>query len=562
MKKPPLVLIVLDGWGCAPPSKANAISLARTPNYDSLMREFPSTRLHASGRDVGLPKNQIGNSEVGHLNIGSGRVVYMDITKIDLMIENGDFFSNPVLMEGMKNARQGGRQLHVCGLLSDGGVHSRQEHLHALLRMAKEQGVERTFVHCFMDGRDTSPTGGADYLQLLQHNIREYGTGKIASVGGRYYGMDRDAQWDRVLKAFEAMVHGNGEGGQFVDPIQGVKESYERGVTDEFIIPFVCVDNRGEPLGLIRNEDTVINFNFRADRARQITRSLARESGLTVQGGRELFDAASLDSTIPRSRIPKNLKYVCMTQYNKQFTLPYVVQPNFLKNILANVMAEHDLLNLRIAETEKYAHVTYFFNGGVEKAFKGEERKLIPSAKVATYDLKPEMSAAAIAQSIVKNVNGSAFDIILANFANADMVGHSGKIPPTVQAVETVDICIGEVYNAVRRRGGSMLITADHGNAEMMIDPATGGPHTAHTTNPVPFILISEDAKRCNLRSDGSLQDISPTILGMLGIDPPKEMTGHDLRRVGYMFPEQKPEQRSEQQSYAAMQPPQRYDPS
>lgn len=525
----PLVLIILDGWGYAPPSPANAIALARKPNYDRLLRDFPNTLIHTSGRYVGLPEGQMGNSEVGHLNIGAGRIVQMDITKIDMMIQNGDFFSNPVLLEAVKNARSGGRQLHLCGLLSDGGVHSHQNHLYALLRLARQNGVDRVFVHCFMDGRDTLPTNGAGYIAQLQQKMREFG-GKIASVSGRYYAMDRDKKWDRELKAFSAMVQGAAEGGEYVDPVQGVKDSYNRGVTDEFIQPFVCVGNRGQALAVIRDQDSVINFNFRADRARQITRCLARESGLTAQAGRDLPDAAALDAAIPRERVPRNLKYVCMTQYDKQFTLPFVVPPESLKNILANVMAEHNLRNLRVAETEKYAHVTYFFNGGVEQPFPGEDRVLVPSPKVATYDLKPEMSAAGIAETVIKAVNDSAFNVVIVNFANADMVGHSGKIPPTVQAVETVDGCLGGIYDAVRQRGGAMLITADHGNAEMMIDPETGGPHTAHTTNPVPFVVVSDDAQRFALRANGSLQDISPTVLGILGFPQPKEMSGHDLR--------------------------------
>ena len=528
----PLVLIILDGWGYAPPSKANAIALARKPNYDHLLKEYPSTLIHTSGRYVGLPQGQMGNSEVGHLNIGAGRIVYMDITKIDLMIENGELFSNPVLLEAMKNARSGGRQLHFCGLLSDGGVHSHQNHLYALLRMAKQNGVDRTCVHCFMDGRDTLPTNGAGYIQQLQQKMRELGVGKVATVSGRYYAMDRDKKWDRELKAFDAMVAGRAEGGEYIDPVQGMKDSYNRGVTDEFVVPFVCIGAEGKPVTTIRDDDSVVNFNFRADRARQITRCLARESGLTPQGGRELPDAEALDATIPRSRVPKNLKYVCMTQYDKQFTLPFVVPPDSLKNILANVMADHQLRNLRVAETEKYAHVTYFFNGGVEKPYPGEDRVLVPSPKVATYDLKPEMSAQGIAETVVKAANDSAFDVVIVNFANADMVGHSGKIPPTVQAVETVDACLGDIYKAVRQRGGAMLITADHGNAEQMIDPATGGPHTAHTTNPVPFIVVTEDAQKLSLRPDGSLQDISPTVLGMLGFQQPPEMTGKDLRVV------------------------------
>jgi 2,3-bisphosphoglycerate-independent phosphoglycerate mutase len=526
----PLVLIILDGWGYAPPSKANAISLARKPTYDKLLTDYPNTLIHTSGRFVGLPEGQMGNSEVGHLNIGAGRVVYMDITRIDLMVEKGDFFTNPVLMGAMKHARSGGRRLHLLGLLSDGGVHSLNTHLYALLRMAKQNGVERVFVHCFMDGRDTLPTNGAGYIEQLQQKMREYGVGKIASVEGRYYAMDRDKRWERELKAFNAMVKGNSEAGNYIDPVQGVKESYNRGVTDEFIIPFVVSGNRGEPLATIRDDDACICFNFRADRARQIARALARESGLAPNGGRDLPDAAGLDATIPRNEVPKNLHYVCMTQYDKAFTLPYVVPPEELHNILANIMANRKLRNLRVAETEKYAHVTYFFNGGMEQPFPGEERSLVPSPKVATYDLKPEMSAFGIAATVVNAVEKGAFDVIIVNFANADMVGHSGKIPPTIKAVETVDACLSEICRAVRQKGGALIVTADHGNAEMMIDPASGGPHTAHTTNPVPLIIISEAGKSFGLRPDGALQDISPTILALLGIPQPKDMTGKDLR--------------------------------
>jgi 2,3-bisphosphoglycerate-independent phosphoglycerate mutase len=526
----PLVLIILDGWGYAPPSKANAISLARKPNYNALLRDYPNTLIHTSGRYVGLPDGQMGNSEVGHLNIGAGRIVYMDITRIDRMIENGEFFFNAELLAAIKHARSGGHRLHIFGLLSDGGVHSSQEHLYALLRMARQNGVDRVFVHCFMDGRDTLPTSGAGYIEKLQRKMREYGVGKIASVEGRYYAMDRDRRWERVEKAFTAMVEGKGEAGAYIDPVQGVKGSYNKGVTDEFVMPFVCVDNRGEALARVRDEDACINFNFRADRARQITRALARKSHLSPQDGRELTAAEDLDRIIPRQRAPENLHYLCMTRYDKQFTLPYVVAPESLSNILANVMANLHMRNLRVAETEKYAHVTYFFNGGVEQPFPGEDRVLVPSPKVATYDLKPEMSASGIADAVVKAVNDTAFDVIVVNFANADMVGHSGKIPPTIQAIETVDTCLGRIYTAVRQKGGAMIVTADHGNAEMLIDPATGGPHTAHTTNPVPLIIVSDDDKKFALRPDGALQDVSPTVLGLLGIPQPKEMTGHDLR--------------------------------
>ncbi len=530
MKNTPLVLIILDGWGYRAETHANAIALARKPNYDALLRDFPNTLVHTSGRYVGLPNGQMGNSEVGHLNIGAGRVVYMDITKIDVMIENGEFFSNPALLSAMKNARSGERRLHIFGLLSDGGVHSHQNHLYALLRMAKQNGVDRVFVHAFLDGRDTLPTSGAGYLEQLQKRMRDLNAGTVASVSGRYYAMDRDRRWERERKAYDAMVRGKAEGGASSDAIEGVKEAYNRGTTDEFVVPFVCVDDRGEALATIRDDDSCINFNFRADRARQITRVLSRFSGITKENGRELQDSDALEKMIPAAEAPKNLTYICMTRYDKQFELPFVVPPDSLSNILANVMAGDGLRNLRVAETEKYAHVTYFFNGGVEQPFAGEDRILVASQKVATYDLKPEMSAAGIADAVVNAIEKGGFQVIIVNFANADMVGHSGKIEPTVKAVETVDSCLGRIYNALKQRGGSMIVTADHGNAEMLIDPATGGPHTAHTTNPVPFIVVSDDDKKLGLRPDGALQDISPTMLSMLGIPQPKEMTGRDLR--------------------------------
>ena len=530
MRPKPLVLIILDGWGYSPKMEANAIALARKPTYDRLLREYPNTLIHTSGKYVGLPDGQMGNSEVGHLNIGAGRIVHMDITRIDLMIQSGELFSHPVLLAAMKHARSGGRRLHLFGLLSDGGVHSQQTHLYSLLKMAKQNGVDRVFVHAFMDGRDTLPTNGAGYLEQLQHKMRELNCGKIASVNGRYYAMDRDRRWERIAKAFNAMVYGEGEGGTYADPVQGMKESYNKGVTDEFVVPFVCVDNRGGPLATIRDEDACICFNFRADRVRQITRALTRNSGLNPQAGSDLPGAADLDATIPRNRVPRNLHYVCMTRYDKNFALPVVIPPESLDNILANVMGQLNLRNLRVAETEKYAHVTYFFNGGVEQPFPGEDRILVPSPKVATYDLKPEMSADGIADTVVKAAEEGTFDVIIVNFANADMVGHSGKIEPTVKAVEMVDSCLGRIERAVRQKGGALLITADHGNAEMMIDPATGGPHTAHTTNPVPFIVIADDSHQFALRPDGSLRDISPTVLGMLGLSQPKDMTGLDLR--------------------------------
>src|ERR1700726_1960364 len=531
MSRPkPLVLIILDGWGYSPKTEANAIALARKPTYDRLLREYPHTLIHTSGPFVGLPEGQMGNSEVGHLNMGAGRIVHMDITRIDLMIQNGEFFSDPTLTAAMKHARSGGRRLHLFGLVSDGGVHSQQAHLYALLKMAKQQGVDRVFVHAFMDGRDTLPTNGAGYLEQLQQKMREYNSGKIASVSGRYYAMDRDRRWERIAKAYNAMVEGKAEGGTYVDAVQAMKESYNKGVTDEFVVPFVCTDNRGEPLAKIGDDDSCICFNFRADRVRQITRALCRNSGLNEKGGSDLPGAAELDATIPREPVPKNLKYVCMTRYDKNFNLPVVIPPESMANILANVMGGLNMRNLRVAETEKYAHETYFFNGGVEQPFPGEERVMVQSPNVATYDLKPEMSAAGIADAVVKATEEGTFDVMIVNFANADMVGHSGKIEPTIKAVETVDACLGRIETAVRAKGGAMLITADHGNAEMMIDPTTGGPHTAHTTNPVPFIVVAENSRQFTLKSGGSLRDISPTILGMLNVDEPKEMTGADLR--------------------------------
>ena len=528
----PLVLVILDGWGFRAESEANAIALARKPTYDRLLRDYPNVLLHTSGQYVGLPEGQMGNSEVGHLNIGAGRIVHMDITRIDQMIQSGEFFRQPVLLAAMKHALREERRLHLFGLVSDGGVHSHQTHLYALLKMAKQNGLDRVFVHAFMDGRDTLPTSGAGFLEQLEQKMREYNCGKIATVNGRYYAMDRDRRWERIAKAFNAMVYADGAARKYVDAVQGVKESYNQGVTDEFIVPFVCTDSHAQPRATIRDDDSCICFNFRADRVRQITRALARNSGLNPNAGRDLPGAEDLDSILPRDRVPKNLNYTCMTRYDRNFTLPVVVPAESLDNILANVMAQMKLRNLRVAETEKYAHVTYFFNGGVEQPFPGEDRILVPSPKVATYDLKPEMSAAGVADAVVKAVGDQAFDVIIVNFANADMVGHSGKIEPTVKAVETVDACLERIETAVRARGGAMLITADHGNAEMMVDPVSGGPHTAHTTNPVPLIVVSENSQQFTLKPNGSLRDISPTLLGMLGIPKPKEMTGQDLRAM------------------------------
>ena len=409
--KKPLVLTILDGWGYRAEQFANAIALARKPNYDKLLAEYPHNLLHASDHFVGLPDGQMGNSEVGHLNIGSGRVVHMDITRIDDLIRSGEFFRHPVIVQALKHAGEKGRALHLLGLVSDGGVHSQQAHLHALLEAAKQHGVERVFVHAFLDGRDTLPTGGVGYLEKLQQKMREVGVGKIASVGGRYFAMDRDRRWERAKKAFDVIVGNAAESAAYSDPVARVKECYHNGVTDEFVEPFVVIDEQGQPVGRLSDEDACICFNYRADRVRQITRVLARNSGLTKDAGKTLPGAEDLDRAIPPAEVPKKLHYVCMTQYDKQFSLPMVILPESMENLLADMLAQANLRNLRIAETEKYAHVTYFFNGGIEKPFPGEDRVLVPSQKVATYDLAPEMSASGIADAVIKAIGDPAFDL-------------------------------------------------------------------------------------------------------------------------------------------------------
>jgi 2,3-bisphosphoglycerate-independent phosphoglycerate mutase len=518
-KRPkPIVLTVLDGWGYRAETKGNAIALARKPAYDELLRKFPNTLIQTSGPFVGLPEGQMGNSEVGHMNIGAGRIVRMDITRIDLMIANKQMQNVPLFQQAMERGRQ--RQLHFLGLLSDGGVHSHINHLFALLEMAKQQKVENVFVHCFMDGRDTPPNSGRDYVRQLQQKMRELGVGEIATLVGRYYAMDRDNRWERIEQAYRAVVHGEALHTE-ESPVAALTESYERGITDEFVEPVVITKNlrhgqSGAPVGLIRDDDAVIFYNFRADRARQMTRAL------TEPGFDKFTD----------EKRPQNLFYVAMTQYEKTWPwLNYVLAPDKLEHILAQVFAELQYKNLRTAETEKYAHVTYFFNGGVEKPFGGEERILVPSPKVATYDLKPEMSAAGITDTVVKAIEKGEFDAIIMNYANADMVGHSGKLEAAIKAVEAVDAGLARIYQALKPRSGAWLITADHGNAETMIDPVTGGPHTYHTTNPVPLILVSENDK-LSLKPGGSLRDIAPTILGALGQPRPADMTGTDLRII------------------------------
>jgi 2,3-bisphosphoglycerate-independent phosphoglycerate mutase len=505
------VLTILDGWGFSRQTEGNAIAQARKPVYDRLVAEYPNTLIHTSGPYVGLPEGQMGNSEVGHLNIGAGRILHMDVTRIDRMIASGDFFRDPVLLGAMKQART--QSLHLMGLASQGGVHSQLTHLYALLKMARDEGVERVFVHAFLDGRDTPPHSGVDYIAELQREMQTIGAGRLATLSGRYYAMDRDKRWERIERAFLAMVRGEAEH-QSADALQAIRASYERGVADEFLEPVVLLDERGEPVGRIQDGDACIFFNFRADRARQMTLALTDPS---------LARPA-------RSVAPRNLHFVTMTRYDKTFTLPHVLEPVHPDNILANVLAQLQWKNLRVAETEKYAHVTYFFNGGTEKPFAGEERELVPSPKVPTYDLKPEMSAEGITGVVTRAIESGAFDVIVMNFANADMVGHSGKLEPTVRAVEAVDACLGRIYRAIREKGGAWIISADHGNAETMIDPETGGPHTYHTTNPVPFVLVGDSP--ASLRDDGSLRDIVPTVLGVLGVEPPREMTGRDLRII------------------------------
>jgi 2,3-bisphosphoglycerate-independent phosphoglycerate mutase len=514
-KKRPIILTVLDGWGYRAEKDGNAIALARKPAYDELISKFPNTLIHTSGPYVGLPEGQMGNSEVGHMNMGAGRIVHMDMTRIDLLVANKQLENVPLFQQAMQRGKT--HQLHLMGLLSDGGVHSHIQHLFALLEMAKQYGVQKVFVHCFMDGRDTPPHSGKDFVQQLQKKMRELGVGQIATLVGRYYAMDRDNRWERIELAYQAVVHGDAET-RTTDPVAALEKSYAHDVTDEFIKPIVIIDSEGpsaKPVTQIRDEDAVIFYNYRADRARQMSYALA---------------APDFDKFADPAR-PKNLFYVGMTQYDKNWPwLKFVIAPEKMEQILAQVFGALQYKNLRTAETEKYAHVTYFFNGGMEKPFPGEERILVPSPKVATYDLKPEMSAQGITDTVVKAIEGQEFDAIIMNYANADMVGHSGKLEAAIKAVEAVDAGLAQIYQALKARfdDAAWLITADHGNAEMMIDPITGGAHTYHTLNPVPLILVSSE-KDLRLRPNGSLRDIAPTMLSALGQLPPAEMTGQDL---------------------------------
>jgi len=513
----PLLLAILDGWGVAPPGPGNAVALARTPNMDRWLAQGPATTLTAHNGAVGLPEGQMGNSEVGHLNIGAGRIVYQDFTRINLAVRQGDFFRNPALTGIMDLVREQDSSLHLMGLLSDGGVHSHIDHLLALVRMAAERGVEHLYLHCFMDGRDTPPSSGLGYMRTLTAALADIDRGRVATISGRYWAMDRDNRWERVERAWQAMVRGKGR--TAVDPLVAVETAYAAGETDEFITPTVLVDDQKRPLARIRDRDGVIFFNFRADRARELCHALADKDF----------------SAFPAPDRPRLARLVTMTEYEADFPFPVAFPPLSMDRILGAELAAHGIRQLRIAETEKYAHVTYFFNGGREAPFPGEERLLIDSPRdVATYDLKPEMSARAVTDTLLATLEkaeqeNAPLEVIILNFANGDMVGHTGVLPAAIRACETVDDSLGRIREAIRARDGIMVITADHGNAEMMINPETGEPYTAHTLNPVPLLLVGEPAKKFSLRDGGALRDIAPTLLDLLGLPVPEEMDGKSL---------------------------------
>lgn len=502
MKKT-IALIIMDGFGNGEKNQGNAIYMAKTPNIDRLFAENPLTEIGASGLDVGLPDGQMGNSEVGHTNIGAGRIVYQELTRITKSVNDGDFFENEAFLKAIKNVRENNSTLHILGLLSDGGVHSHNTHLYALLKLAKGQGIKSVYVHAFLDGRDVPPSSGVSYVEQCNEQMKLIGVGKIATVMGRYYAMDRDNRWDRVEKAYAAMVYG--EGNRASDAVSAVRASYDEGVTDEFVVPTVCERN-----ATVGANDSVIFFNFRPDRAREITRCFVDPefSGFERRNG--LFP----------------LTYVCMTQYD--VTMPNVqiaFKPESLKNTMGEYISGKGMAQLRIAETEKYAHVTFFYNGGVEKTYAGEDRILVNSPKVATYDMQPEMSAYEVADKCVKSIESEKYDMIILNFANCDMVGHTGVTEAAIKAVEAVDDCVGRVTDAIARIGGVSIITADHGNADKMVGE-DGQPFTAHTTNPVPFCVVGYP---CKLRRGGVLADIAPTMLDIMGLEQPKEMTGKSI---------------------------------
>lgn len=508
MSKKPVMLMILDGFGIAEKSEGNAVALANKPNFDRLVKEYPHTQLQASGMAVGLPEGQMGNSEVGHLNIGSGRIVYQELTRITKAIEDGDFFENEALMKAMKNAKENNASLHLMGLLSDGGVHSHIGHLKGLLEFAKKEGLQKVYVHAFMDGRDVPPSSGKDFIVKAEEMMKEVGVGQIATVSGRYYAMDRDNRWERVQLAYNAIVLGEGE--KASSAVEAIENSYHDEKTDEFVIPCV-IEEDGHPTATIKNGDSVVFFNFRPDRARELTRAINDKEFAGFK------------------RETLNLTFVTMTQYDKTLEgVNIAFKPQTLVNTLGEYVSSKGLKQLRIAETEKYAHVTFFFNGGVEKENPGEERKVIPSPKVATYDLKPEMSAYEVTDELLNRLDQDKYDMIILNFANPDMVGHTGVVKAAVKAIEAVDECLGKIVDKVLEKDGTVFITADHGNAETEIDFSTGNPFTAHTTNPVPFVWVSNNINGRTLKS-GKLADIAPTMLNVMNLEVPKEMTGECL---------------------------------
>lgn len=510
MKQRPVCLIIMDGYGVRESNVGNAIKIADNGTIDRLFNKYPSTVLGASGLSVGLPDGQMGNSEVGHLNIGAGRIVYQELTRITKSIEDGDFFENEELLGAVDNAVKNGKALHYYGLLSNGGVHSHNTHLYALIKLAAKKGVKNLYIHCFLDGRDVSPTSGAGFIRELQKVLDEEGVGKISTVAGRYYAMDRDNRWDRVEKAYDSLTIGNGV--QTDDAAKAVEDSYANGVTDEFVLPANVYEN-GKPIGLIEEGDSIVFFNFRPDRAREITRAFSEKDF----------------NSFERKTGFLNPYYVCFTRYDATFTnVKIAFKPVTLTNTLGEYLSKKGYTQLRIAETEKYAHVTFFFNGGIEAPNPNEYRDLILSPKVATYDLKPDMSANEVTDKVLEEIASDKFDVIILNFANCDMVGHTGVLQAAVSAVDTVENCVTKVVNAIKEKGGAALITADHGNADMMI-AENGEPFTAHTTNPVPFILVSDNYLGKTLRSGGILADIAPTLLEVMGEEIPSEMTGKSL---------------------------------
>lgn len=509
MSKKPTVLMILDGYGLNDKKEGNAVYEARTPVMDSLMKEYPFVKGNASGLAVGLPDGQMGNSEVGHMNMGAGRIVYQELTRITKEIEDGDFFRNEALLAAMKNARENDSAVHFMGLLSDGGVHSHITHLYGLLEMAKREGINKVYVHCFLDGRDTPPASGKGYIEELQKKMKEIGVGEIATVAGRYYAMDRDNRWDRVKLAYKALT--SGEGVKGTDAAQAVQASYDNDKTDEFVLPTV-IEKDGKPVATINDKDSVVFFNFRPDRAREITRTFCDD------------EFKGFERTVR-----PHVTFVCFTDYDDTIQNKLVAFHKVqLHNTFGEYLASHNMTQARIAETEKYAHVTFFFNGGVEEPNKGEDRILVKSPKVATYDLQPEMSAPQVCEKLLEAIRSGKYDVIVINFANPDMVGHTGVEAAAVKAVETVDECVGKAVKAIKEVNGQMFICADHGNAEQLKDYETGAPFTAHTTNPVPFILVNADPKY-KLREGGCLADIIPTLIELMGMEQPEEMTGKSL---------------------------------